>query len=155
MAKLADIRWAEAVPPTSLEVIRQFERKLGITFPDDYKSFAQKYAGGRPRSFSDFDLSWTERFSTRPWVSSYPFKSLVIGRKRKRSRGCMEHVNGLPERFVPITSGGGSDCVGYDFRYTPPKVAFWMFGVDEPDVIADSFTEFVDMLYDETTGRHE
>jgi hypothetical protein len=35
-----------------------------------------------------------------------------------------ENLDELPQGFVPITSGGGSDCVGYDFTYTPPKIAF-------------------------------
>ncbi len=149
MTRLKDIEWMEDVPPTSLETINSFERTLGITFPDDYKAFALKHAGGVPRSFADFDFV----LDGQPL---YAAVGVFLGYQvwddwpeTETIQWVQEHVDGLPDRFVPVTSGGGSDYVGYDFRFAPPKLAFWMFGMDAPVVIADTFADFLAMLYDE------
>ena len=160
MARLEDITWAKEISPTNLETIRVFEHQAGITFPDDYKAFAQKYAGGAPRSFDSFKFV----------LEGHPFFAGVGVFLAYRTDGgsggelddygleegetetiqwVYENVEGLPESFVPITSGGGSDVTGYYFKHQPPKIAFWKFGVDEPVVIADSFTDFLEMLYDD------
>lgn len=149
MAKLEEIQWAEDVPPTTLETIGQFERKLGISFPDDYKAFAQKYAGGTPRTFSDFDFILDGQPFFAAVGAFLAFQTWDDWPETEAVQWVQENVEGLPPHFVPISSGGGSDLVGYDFRYAPPKIAFWMFGVEEPVVIAETFTEFLNMLYDE------
>lgn len=156
MATLDDIEWAEADPFTSREMIGAFERKLGITFPDDYKAFAQKYAGGMPRSFADFDFVLDGQPFNAAVGVFLAYQTWDDWPETETIQWVHEHGDGLPERFVPITSGGGSDYVGYDFKSTPPKLAFWKFGVDEPVVIADTFTDFLAMLYDEhSRGGHE
>jgi len=155
MARIEDITWAKEIPPTGLDLIGDFERQLGITFPDDYKEFAQQYAGGKPRSFSDFDFILEGRpfyASVGVFLAYQPAADVYTEEEDTDTvQWQYENVEFLPDKFVPITSGGGSDCTGFYFKYAPPKIAFWKFGLDdtEPVVIADSFTDFLAMLYDD------
>ena len=42
------IAFDEPAPPASPDAIRQAESRLGVTLPDDYKSFLQQQNGGEP-----------------------------------------------------------------------------------------------------------
>ncbi|WP_310484915.1 SMI1/KNR4 family protein [Chamaesiphon sp. VAR_48_metabat_403] len=145
MSDINTIEWADIPLGTTNNCINLVERELGIRFPSDYRDFALKFAGAKPISKADFDLMIND-------VCFNAEVGLFLSFNYDDSENvllCKQEIEDLPDSLVPITSGGGSDCVCFDYQEdnTEPTIVFWKFGLDEPVRFAKNFTDFINLLY--------
>lgn len=145
---MSALEFEELGPGASLEEIRDLELKLDVHFPDDYVSFAQKYAGSVEPNRSSFQV---------PGFGGAGFGVLLgIAPDNENSEDIPSMVpsqwfrGALPRKVVPIIRGGGPDLVCIDCRGPKPTIVFSYPGIrpegEEIVPLADSFTEFLGML---------
>jgi hypothetical protein len=131
--------------PGRLEAV---ERALGVSFPDDYRECIRACHGGHPRE----NVFW--------------FDDPVIGRMGSclgvllsftegDSENILETYNALrphlPAHTIPFADDGGGDfmCFSYQAGESDPTVVYWPHGEAGVIPLADTFSEFIDMLKDE------
>lgn len=136
--------------PVSAERIREIEEMLEIHFPQDYKDFIMPDQGV---------YCTPNEFLVEP-ESSFTFAS-GIGAFTHFIPGISGYVIDLmdwtddrrPDYLVPFAIEGGGDLVCFNFSIPnsagEPTIAYWsheMTGENAVTHLANSFTEFMDML---------
>lgn len=152
------ITFTETKDRTSLEAIKEFEKKINVKLPDDYKQHLLKNNGGRcePSHF-DFIENGKPSGSGIEW-----FFALGDHKYNNLRRTCEIYKiedKRMPDKMVPIADDGlgNSVCISCsekDYGY----VYFWdhenevdYLVADDNDysnlyLIAKSFTEFINGL---------
>ncbi len=154
---MALVSMEKATGPLEEAELQDQEQKWGFRLPDGYREFLLKYDGGRPEPFS-FRFKGSENGST-----VHSFLGIKQDRYRDLQKKLKDYEGRLPKRFFPIAydEGGNQICIAIagDDR---GKVYFWDHELEadasqgeDPEIadnivlIADSFSEFLDGLYDE------
>ncbi len=150
-------------PQISVEQIALTENALGVNFPADYQEFLLKSNGGTV--CLSFDCADNERSSVGAFyrILSGHHDDIIEANKLRAGR--------LPRGFVAIADDyGGGDEICIDCTPGPRygKVYFWDhemeadlsqgIGPDEAGnihLIANSFTEFLDCLYEKNMDHIE
>ena len=132
----------------SLQDIKQFEREYNVTLPKEYIDFLLKYNGGHPQE-SNFKITNDEG-------ESLVNKFYGIGDMKSNLAKVFEVLEGeIPEDFVSIANdpGGNEILLGVSGEYQG-KIYFWIHDIEPDDdmgnmfILADSFSEFFDNLYE-------
>ncbi len=147
------VKMTDSQEPISEREIVDLESKCRIKLPVDYRDFLLKYNGGRPEP-NCFDFKNTDDGSD---------VKLFYGFRKNYEYNLGKQIelrqNRLPIDLFPIAedSGGNVICIGIRGEYSG-KIYFWDHELEAdagevPDfsnitLIADSFQEFLDGLYD-------
>lgn len=137
-------------PSISEERLAQVEERLGIEFPVDYRSFMLKYNGGEPSpnsfQFKEFDGDYTD---------SLVLMFLAIDSEKFNLEQEVEIYAGrIPDHLVPIAADpfGNVICIAVAGP-SAGAIYFWdheeegdVLNNDNVYLIADTFTEFLDLL---------
>jgi SMI1 / KNR4 family (SUKH-1) len=115
------------VPGASEESIRDAERRLGVRFPEDYRSYIADQNDG---------ANWFGKI----YLMLFPVEDLADLNE------AYDHLDRLPG-FVIFGSDGGGELFGFDFRMTPPRVVMvnsvsegWQEAIPQ----AGSFVDFIE-----------
>lgn len=143
-------------PPISSKKVVQIQRALGHWFPADYVEFLQQFNGGHFRPWPLFD------FVHARWGPCSAYLICFIGSPGDsvREQGGLVDWNAMkrgvtPSNFVHIAVCNGKDGLFLKFDEMTGEfegVFFWdsdqrFYGEQEFFPVADSFTEFLDLLY--------
>lgn len=135
-------------PKISLQDIKQFEQEYDIALPKQYVEFLIEYNGGFPQE-SGFKISDDEG-------ESLVNKFYGIGDMKSNLGKVFEILEGeIPEDFISIANdpAGNEILLGVSGEYQG-KVYFWIHDrvpeeeMDNMFILADSFSEFFDNLYE-------
>ena len=141
------LTWFEPPQPVDEAEVAAVERALGVVFPADYRSFLRRFQGGYPEQ-TDFPLNDPRKSiaAVGVFLSVRPERDtdyLLTARDMLQDR--------LPARVIPIAMGPEGDYVCLDYRAAAPAVVYWHHersGSDELTPIANSFGEFISLLYE-------
>ena len=152
-----DLKWDSYWGKADLSAIESFEKKINRTFPSTYKKIASQFNGAFLKEKNVFD-----------------FFSSLVGEKVSRTIGLFQGYGNLdttetmeyswehkpedfPDMLVTFSRLGNGDHLCFDYRKNPktnnPLIVLWHHegtpGTDEElSPVANSFDEFLDMLYD-------
>ena len=149
------------LPEDSL--IEYFEDSYGpFVLPEDYKMFLKKYNGVVPETrvfdFHDYEyvveqfLCLLERPIEDPINGMYEIRVVMTQLDERLQDGFDEDATGY--QVVPIAALFAGNFLCLDYRTSDvPSIAIWFHEESEeysPEMvkIADSFSEFLDMLYE-------
>jgi len=142
-----DYVWDKYIPLTGLE-IEKVESSLNVQFPDDYKSVVIKHQGQTPvQCCFKVNDNYIVVFNTLFHFNDGESKTYNI---IKNNNIASEF---LPEMIIPFADTAGDDFVCFDYRSGEVKVVFASHersGEEAIIPIANSFTEFLSMLYEPT-----
>lgn len=145
-----NLKWQDSRSPVNDEEIRQIESRLGVKFPKDFVECVKKYHGGFPR-VSDF--SYVDKRLRR---SASCFGELFSFDLQDRINIVSDNElppEGYPKGLIMFGQDGGGGYLCFDYRTTKtsPKVVFWISdapSAEEVIPLADTFTDFLEMLYE-------
>lgn len=135
-------------PKISLQDIKQFEQEYEITLPKQYVEFLLEYNGGFSKE-SGFKISDDEG-------ESLVNKFYGIGDMKSNLGKVFEVLEGeIPEDFISIANdpAGNEILLGVSGEYQG-KIYFWIHDIEPEEemdnmfILADSFAEFFDNLYE-------
>jgi hypothetical protein len=142
------MRVEESAPAISEFRLRQVERELGVTLPDDYRSFLLQHNGGRP--VPSGVLLHFEGQPT-PWRLHFflgiddPIESCSLAWNADITRATR------PAGTIPIASDEAGNL--FYLRWNEPNAGTVYFGATPSDGnrvhpvrISDSFTQFLEQL---------
>lgn len=123
------------------------EAALGVRFPEDYRAFLKAYQGGVPVE-SAFKLDDARMRQSGVGV--------FLGVDESRDDDFIPSATAqlseqIPPLVIPIADTGGGDSVMLDLRGPSAKVLYWHHGRNGPNeytFLADSFTQFIDLLFE-------
>lgn len=145
------LSWKHCEPPVDDSVVDDLERKLGVTFPQDFRDVMKLCHGGTPIERSDFEYPHPRYGPVGVCLGAL----LTLHRTGAGSiLGIMEslsHDDQLPAGLIPFADDGGGDYMCLDYREASdaPRVAYWAHERGKHDSVfplADSFREFLDSL---------
>ena len=135
-------------PKASRESIEKAEKELGVKLPADFLAIAAVHQGAAPDPES-FDLpdgtgsSFSHLFH---FVEEYPISTNNIVAQ-------WSSAFAVPDKVIPFAKDGGGNLLCFDYRETPdhPPVVFWDHEHcdDPPQLLASSFTDLLNKLYDD------
>ena len=147
------VTFSETLPPISESDIQALEGQLGARLPDSYRTFLLEHNGGKPSSdiFFISEREGTDSLRFLFGMADHEYYSLT-----DQIRG---FSNWIPANFIPIGCDDFGNVICLSIKGEDVgKVYFWdqEYSVDEegkPDnlnitLIGDSFSEFIDGLYD-------
>ncbi|PFG12305.1 SMI1/KNR4 family protein [Bacillus sp. es.036] len=135
-------------PKITLDDIKKFENENNLKLPKEYIEFLLEHNGGFPQE-SGFKISEVEG-------ESLVNKFYGIGNMKSNLGKVLEVLEGeIPAGFISIANdpAGNEILIGISGDYLE-KVYFWMHDVEPEEemdnmfILADSFSEFLDNLYD-------
>jgi len=141
--------WRGCHPPIDSGRLDQAEHILGVVLPRDYKECAQCCHGGRPSknvfAFDDPEIGRMEScIGTLLSFAEDDNENVIRTHTRLAAF--------LPEGAVPVADDGGGDFVCLDYSGGPsPTIGYWHHGESKLIPLASSFSEFLDMLYEESS----
>jgi hypothetical protein len=140
--------WRNCDPSIQMARIAQVERELGVTFPEDYKDCVQRCSGGSPAkdefAFDDPDVGFMGG-CVGILLSLAPDHDDSIVETYKLLAPF------LPVGAIPISDDGGGDFVCLDYsKGGSPTIGYWHHGFPSLVPLAPTFSDFLDMLYDES-----
>lgn len=132
----------------SNEMIIKIENELNITFPADFKKFILEHSGARP-------IPHTFDFKGRVEAVI----NNVFHFDLSKEYNVLEEYGFVKDRFIndvyPFARDPFGNLICFDFRKDKenPSVVFWDHEIPSDDpknyqFIANSFTEFIDKLYE-------
>ena len=130
-----------------LGVIERFEKKIGYSYPDIFKTIAKQFDGGTPK-LTEFDTKETEGCVFNNLLSFDINKKTSVWTLVKdcSSDGCCWNIEGFDWRFVPFARDPFGNFICFD--RTNDHIVFWDHETGEVEEVADSFGEFIDSLYE-------
>jgi cell wall assembly regulator SMI1 len=142
--------WEDCDPPIPPERIAQVKRELGVAFPTDYRECLKRCSGGCPVkpdfAFDDPVVGWM--------VGCVGILlSFAEGHDESIVKTYKLLAPFLPPGAVPISDDGGGDFVCLDYnKGGPPTVGYWHHGDSTLVPLAKTFSDFLDMLYEDTSS---
>jgi len=136
----------------SESAIRDFEARLGVVLPEDYRRFLATVNGGRPKP-RNFDAANGDDGS----LVHFFFTLDPDAPHYQLTRKIETYTGRVPDRLLPIGCDDFGNLVLLDVGGAKPgAVYFWDHERENPDgdpywdnisTVASSFTEFVNSLY--------
>lgn len=144
-----DNEWDGCHPPITPARFDEVQTELGVVFPDDYKECVRRCNGGRPlkNAFVVQDPDIGRSVSGIGVLLSFAEDDSENILKTYRLLSPF-----LPKGAIPVSDDGGGDFVCLDYSSGgSPTVGYWNHGESELVPLAPSFSEFLDLLYDESS----
>ena len=137
------LTWIRAMPAVDRRTIEEVQDYLGVVFPADFVECVLAYNGGKP-NLRALDI---------PGRDGIDFGGLLSFAHGPRT---IDHVfdrmkDQLPRGVVPFGSDLAGNLICFDYRSdtTHPTVVFWDHEEAEFSPISNTFSGFLDMLYDD------
>lgn len=144
---MRDLIWFEPGIPLAPEVISSAEGSLGVVLPQDYKILVTNHSGASNPEVSEFLYNDGRRENVGNFGT---LLTLQNGSPESVFEAMTNLGNQLPESVIPVVHTGSGDCVCLDYRNSKlPKIVYFAHernGEQSIVFLADSFTEFLDML---------
>jgi hypothetical protein len=129
-------------PAPTPEQIARFERRHGVTLPDEYVALLKHANGGHP----ELDTFWPAHLDG-PW-SVNDFYPLDDGREFSVDWHMVHWAPYIGERTVPIGRDGGDNQIFLDLNDPSAPVRLCIHDEDFRVIdVAPSFAEFIDLLH--------
>jgi cell wall assembly regulator SMI1 len=141
--------------PADPAAISNAEKAIGFRFPQDYRSVVAEHQGKTPWP-NAFDFGGAEERNTTAMNGLFHF--LKVDDPRLRGYHLLQNFRErsatLPPGIVPFSEDAGGNAIAFDFRTSAEAPAVVLVdhermgqaGWIQP--VADSFTEFLNLLYD-------
>lgn len=143
------LEWDFIKPLKSVELIDQFEQKVGFKFPQSFRDCVIANNAGYP-SMNTFD---TDKEKERVFDSLLSFNPEDKCNVWDYYDWSAEDFEELGQRYIEFASSGFGDPIAFD-----PETGYVIF-VDhetlEIELIAKTFDEFLDKLYDDEEVEDE
>ncbi len=143
------IKWrSDNLPVTETDIVK-LEGVVGIVLPDSYKEIVKSYDNGRPRPRC-FDLKNREGVVFNSLLSfSIPGGDNIFEVYNRTK-------SDIGKRVLPFADDPFGNLICFDYRETDnnPPIVFWDHEADSDageeslKFVANSFDEFLDMLYE-------
>lgn len=134
-------------------IVSAFEKKLGMSLPDDYRKFLKTYNGGYPEPDAFHFLN------SEDGSSIDRFLSLSVEKNHDLLKYYEQYKNRIPNGFLPIAHDPGGNLILIQIDKESASVYFWDHEqeADEGEtpsmsnmyIISDCFLSFLDSLYTE------
>lgn len=141
------LEWDEG-REVSIEEFYEVESKLGITFPDDYKTVVVKNDGGLP-SLPALDFA---KFKEKVFVGLIP-----LSKSNDYAEPIISYMSSfdeeLPKGIIPFGEDPFGNLYCFDYRSnSQPTIAYWnhedeMNANNQFTYVAKNFSEFLYSLY--------
>jgi uncharacterized protein Usg len=157
-----DLKWGSFLGNIDFSIIEEFENKIAFKFPKTYKEIVSRFDGARiVNKLDSFDIysNLSEKNDTYGIGCFLAYnlndRENIIYYWRDKDKN---PEFPFPKNIVPFSLDGGGDLICFDYRHdvstNEPKIVVWHHegepGTDEEiSFVANSFDEFLDMLYDE------
>lgn len=144
------MEWEYIKPLSSAELIKEFEAYADYSFPEDFINCVILNNGGYP-SLDVFDTDRTEERTIKSLLSFNKDDRETIWMMNERSEDAEDDeledgMEDLPERYVAFAIDDFGNLICFD--KDNDNIVFYDHEEDETEYIADSFTEFLEKLYD-------
>ena len=146
--------WRTTQQPASVEMIRDVEERLGVEYPEDFRSMAPSIHGAETAAHSAFVLQHPTLGEIRSGIdrilSFDPDSTFFV----LSTTNAFRSDSILPVEVVPFAEDAGGDLVAFDFRHKPARVVYVATAAAEEESdrhiypLAPSFTAFLEMLED-------
>lgn len=129
------LTWKYVKPLQNSSAIEDFETKYNVSFPSDLKSILKEYNNGRP-SLKIFDSETSKE---------HEFKKL-LSFNASDTENIYDFMNAdrIAKGFVPFANDPAGNLIGL---YNG-EIYYWLSELEQVEFLADSFTEFLNKLYD-------
>ncbi len=147
---MSSINWLSRKPPTDTSLVKKLEHSLGVSFPKKYVEIVSKFPMGHPDKMC-FDM---------PGRQEAVF-SRLLEIPLDNNGGIYSDYNFISRnlessRIIPFAEDpfGNFICFDYHDTNSNPSVVFWDHEADSDageeslKFVANSFDEFLDMLYE-------
>lgn len=131
---MSEITWKYVKPLKDENAIESFEKKNNVSFPSDLKSYLKEFNGGRP-SLKYYDLQGEK---------DKEFKTLLSFNESDVENIYKAYPLDSSLKILPFAS----DPAGNYFVVDSGKISLWNHESDSVKEIADSFTNFLNLLHD-------
>lgn len=140
------MEWWYENGPIDEKMIEEFEKKCGYKYPDSFRKIALQFDGGMPE-YSTFDT---------PTTTERVFDSLIPFAEDEDTETVWSYIDanaqkwlieGLDWQYVPFADDPFGDFICFD--RTNDHVVFFDHETWQIEEIADSFTAFIDSLYED------
>lgn len=136
------LRTRESAKAASLAEVREFESRFGIALPEAYREFLSTSNGGRPER----DLVDVPGCKGSPYARVHFFFGIGHPMDCYDLAWNVAHADDLPRGLIPIATTEGADM----FCLTRSgEVVFWDGYEGTVFLVADTFAQFLDGLYDD------
>ena len=133
------MNWNYVKTLKSVNLIDEFESLVHYELPKDFKEFVLQYNGGRPEHKA-YDTDTTEERVLKTILS---FNKEDISTVWETNEGDIE---GLPDKYVVFATDPFGNLICFD--KDNDNVIFWNHEDESVEHIANTFTEFIDKLYE-------
>jgi SMI1-KNR4 cell-wall len=141
----------------SLDKIKQFEKQVGVEFPEDYVKFLANFNGGEPK-LDTFEYKLKDG---RVWTGGVRyFFGFNLDQLQNIDFFASMRGDRIPENMIPIGLDNGGNFILLTLsKQDRGKVYFWDHDEESEDnepptndniyFVANSFTEFLESLKEE------
>jgi len=147
-----EIQWKHDKPGADERSIASLEQRLGVRFPESYRSLVSERQGGSPRD-ACFAFTHPRLGAVETCVGRMLTIDEEAGYSISRALANLDVDRQLPDGLIPFASEPGGDFVCFDYRSASktqdPSVVYWSHERDKEDsvsALAPSFDAFLDML---------
>lgn len=136
------INWKYKKSDVTIDQLKEFEKAYNIILPQDFKQVVLLHNGARP-NINIFDTVTSKERIVRGLLSF-----------NKEDKGNIYEVlgwsnEGLPRNLIPIMDDPGGNYICYEFSDQGTKVVYWISDYNNTEFICNTFSEFLDLLYEE------
>ena len=130
----------------SKDQLLELEEKIGVIFPNDYKDFLLKNNGGRPslNVFRTLDQSYESDIQFLFGVTEGVYDIYEVFKKLKSV---------IPESKIAIAIDSGGNYVLLDL--VTHRIFFFDHDIEEIFLISETFTDFIDNLFEINSEESE
>ena len=139
-----DMEWRYVKELKNEGLVAEFEETIGYEFPQDFKECINFINGGRPR-YQDFDTSLCEGRDILAISSFNKDDSGNMWNSYEWDEDC-EEFKGFTGRYIPFAYSDGGDDICFDTSNN--HVVYIDHETAEVEEVADTFTEFINSLYE-------
>lgn len=155
----ADLKWDSYWGSVSPSIIDKYEERLGYKFPSSYKAIVSAFNGAfvDDKDAFQFYSNLTQARETYGLGLLHAFGE-CDSYTETVDYSLAHKPSDFPDGLVSFAREGGGDLICFDYRDShpgdDPKVVVWHLGgapgtVDESSFVANSFDEFLGMLFQE------
>lgn len=139
-----DMEWRYVKELKNEGLVAEFEEMIGYEFPQDFKECINFINGGRPK-YQDFDTTFCEGRDILAINSFNKDDSGNMWNSYEWDEDCGE-FEGFTGRYIPFAYSEGGDDICFDTSNN--HVVYIDHETAEVEEVADTFTEFINSLYE-------